>query len=103
MKTTVKSPAPRGTRRSKKSPAGPLRFILRECEEGGYTAICPDIPGAISEGETQQEAMENLADAMRCVLEVSQELMIERLSAYSSYSTGCSGDVKPRVERRETR
>jgi predicted RNase H-like HicB family nuclease len=32
--------------------------------EGGFTALVEEIPGAISEGETIEEARENLADAI---------------------------------------
>jgi predicted RNase H-like HicB family nuclease len=42
--------------------------------EGGYTALIEEIPGAISEGETIEEARENLADALRMVLECNGEL-----------------------------
>ena len=42
--------------------------------EGGFTAFVEEIPGAISEGETIEEARENLADALRMVLESNREL-----------------------------
>ncbi len=42
--------------------------------EGGYTALVEEIPGAISEGETIDEARENLADALRLVLECNREI-----------------------------
>lgn len=98
MKTIVKSPSPVGTRHSKSQKAPSLTVILRPCEEGGFTAICPEIPGAISEGDTEKEAVENLADAMRCVLEVTNEMMIERLFAYAAHSVGQSGEFKPKVK-----
>lgn len=42
--------------------------------EGGYTALVEEIPGAISEGESLDEARENLADALRMVLECNREI-----------------------------
>ena len=36
--------------------------------EGGYTAYVEEIPGAISEGKTIEEARGNLADALRMIL-----------------------------------
>ncbi|MHB8605108.1 MAG: type II toxin-antitoxin system HicB family antitoxin [Thermoplasmatota archaeon] len=36
---------------------------------GGYTAQCVEIPGAISQGATLEEARENIADAIRMILE----------------------------------
>lgn len=44
--------------------------LLEEAPEGGFTAKCVEIPGAISEGETQEEALENVADAIRMILQV---------------------------------
>ena len=42
--------------------------------EGGYTAYVEEIPGAISEGETIEEARENLADALRMILECNRAI-----------------------------
>ncbi len=35
-----------------------------ESEGGGYVAYTEDLPGAISEGDTLEEALENLRDAI---------------------------------------
>ena len=40
-----------------------------KAEGGGYTAFCEEIPGAISEGDTLEEARENLKDAIQLMLE----------------------------------
>jgi predicted RNase H-like HicB family nuclease len=40
-------------------------IVLEPAEEGGYTAFIPEVPGAISEGETVEEARENVLDALR--------------------------------------
>ena len=42
-------------------------------EEGGYTAYVPDLPGCISEGETLEEAVEMIGEAMALYLESRQE------------------------------
>ena len=42
--------------------------------EGGYTAFVEEIPGAISQGETIGEARENLADALRMILECNGDI-----------------------------
>jgi len=56
---------------------GKLRFtiILRreEEEEGGYFAQCLELPGCISEGETREEALENIKEAIRGYLEAFPE------------------------------
>ena len=43
--------------------------IFEPQPEGGYTALVPALPGAISEGDTLQEARENIADAIKAYLE----------------------------------
>jgi len=46
---------------------------LEESDEGGYTAQCLEIPAAISEGETREDALENIKEAIQLVLEVTHE------------------------------
>ena len=45
-----------------------LTAVFRESPEGGYTAYVMEMPGAISEGETLDEARANLEDAVRLLL-----------------------------------
>jgi predicted RNase H-like HicB family nuclease len=44
--------------------------ILEPQEEGGYTVRCLELPGAISQGETKEEALANIKEAIGLVLEV---------------------------------
>ena len=44
---------------------------VRETEGGGYVAYVEELPGAISEGDTLEEARENLRDAIALLLEVN--------------------------------
>jgi len=46
---------------------------LEESDEGGYTIQCLELPAAISEGDTKEEALENIKEAIQLVLEVMQE------------------------------
>ena len=56
--------------------------VLEPQEEGGYTVRCLELPGAISQGETKEEALTNIKEAIGLVLEVlSQELLVEKLSS----------------------
>lgn len=48
--------------------------VFVPAEEGGYSAFIEEIPGAISEGETIEEARANIIDALREVLEANREL-----------------------------
>jgi predicted RNase H-like HicB family nuclease len=61
-----------------------LTIVFEPAEEGGFTAFIPEVPGAISEGETMDEARE-------MVLEALQELLAYRrdsaLHAKSSRAT----------------
>jgi len=46
-----------------------LRVVLEPSEEGGYTIYVPSLPGCISEGETVDEAMANIREAIELYLE----------------------------------
>ncbi|MCK5661571.1 MAG: type II toxin-antitoxin system HicB family antitoxin [Methanosarcinales archaeon] len=46
---------------------------LEESDEGGYTVQCLELPAAISEGDTKEDALENIKEAIQLVLEVTQE------------------------------
>jgi len=59
-------------------------IIFEPAEEGGYTAYIPEVPGAISEGETIEEARAMVLDALHEVLDYRRE---EALKLRSSQST----------------
>ena len=39
--------------------------IITPAEEGGFVAECPSLPGCISQGETREETIENIKEAIR--------------------------------------
>ncbi len=43
--------------------------IIEPAPEGGYWAICPEISGANGQGETIEEAKNNLREAIELILE----------------------------------
>ena len=47
--------------------------ILREEPEGGYSAQCIELPGAISQGETREQAIANMREAIEGYLEAFPE------------------------------
>ncbi|HVN17367.1 MAG TPA: type II toxin-antitoxin system HicB family antitoxin [Dongiaceae bacterium] len=47
-------------------------------EGGGFVAYAEELPGAISEGDTLEEARENLRDAIALLLEANRELAAKR-------------------------
>ena len=42
-------------------------------EDGMWVIECPAIPGCVSQGETREEAMENIKDAISLCLETRAE------------------------------
>jgi predicted RNase H-like HicB family nuclease len=45
------------------------KAILEPQEEGGYTVYVPVLPGCVSEGETVEEALANIKEAIEGHLE----------------------------------
>ena len=46
-----------------------LHVVLEPSEEGGFAAIVPSLPGCISEGDTREEALANIQEAIQLYLE----------------------------------
>jgi len=46
-----------------------LRIILEPSEDGGFTAFVPALPGCISEGDSREEALRNIREAIDLYLE----------------------------------
>ena len=46
-----------------------FEVILEPSDEGGYTVYVPSLPGCISEGETIEEALANIREAIQLYLE----------------------------------
>ncbi|MGD0536958.1 MAG: type II toxin-antitoxin system HicB family antitoxin [Verrucomicrobiota bacterium] len=47
--------------------------VIEPAEEGGYWAICPEVPGANGQGETIAETKRSLAAAIQLILEDRRE------------------------------
>ncbi len=45
-----------------------LKVVLEPSDEGGYTVYVPTLPGCISEGETVEEAISNIREAIQLYL-----------------------------------
>ncbi|MBW4673564.1 MAG: type II toxin-antitoxin system HicB family antitoxin [Desmonostoc geniculatum HA4340-LM1] len=48
-----------------------IRAIIHPAEEGGFWAEVPALPGCVTEGDTMEEVMANLKDAIEGWLEVA--------------------------------
>ena len=54
-----------------------IKVILEPSEEGGYTIYAPSLPGCISEGDSEAEALTNIKEAIELYLEpVDDELFV---------------------------
>lgn len=47
-----------------------LRAVVHDAEEGGYWAEVPALPGCFTEGETREELLANIKEAIRGCLAV---------------------------------
>lgn len=43
-------------------------------EDGWWVVECPSLPGCVSQGRTEEEALENIKEAIQACLEVRREL-----------------------------
>jgi len=52
-----------------------MKFIItiEQDEDSVFVVECPSIPGCVSQGKTEQEALENIEDAIKQCLEVRAE------------------------------
>ena len=55
-----------------------LKVILEPSDEGGFTVYVPSLPGCISEGNTQEEAMQNIREAIDLYLEEEPMVLPEK-------------------------
>ena len=51
-----------------------LPLVFEPQAEGGYTVTCPILPELITEGDTVAEALDNVADALRAIVEAYEDL-----------------------------
>jgi len=48
-------------------------IVIRDFETGGYTVEVPSLPGCVSQGETVDEALANIKEAIELYIEVLEE------------------------------
>ena len=51
-----------------------LPLVLAAQPEGGYTVTCPLLPELVTEGDSPEEAANNVRDALAAVIELYQDL-----------------------------
>jgi len=47
--------------------------VIERDEDGMYIVECPSVPGCVSQGKTEEEAIENIKEAIKACLEVRAE------------------------------
>jgi predicted RNase H-like HicB family nuclease len=46
-----------------------IKCLIHEAEEGGFWAEVPSLPGCFTEGESREETLSNLREAIACYLD----------------------------------
>ena len=54
-------------------------LIIQEAEDGGYIGYVPEIPGANTQGETEDEVRQNIKDALQVLLSARADMALEEL------------------------
>lgn len=50
-----------------------IKVVLEPSDEGGYTVHVPALPGCISEGDSREEALANIREAIELYLEPEED------------------------------
>jgi predicted RNase H-like HicB family nuclease len=55
-----------------------LKVVVEPSDEGGFTVYVPSLPGCVSEGQTMDEAMANIREAVELYLEPADDDLISK-------------------------
>ena len=58
-----------------------LKVVLEPSDDGGFTIFVPSLPGCISEGNTREEALNNIREAIELYLEPTEDDHMDREQA----------------------
>lgn len=53
-----------------------FKVVFEPSDEGGYTVYVPSLPGCISEGDTLEEALANIREAISLYLEEDEPFQV---------------------------
>ncbi len=63
-------------------------IVLEKQKEGGYTVYVPSLPGCISQGETEKEAITNIREAIEMYIEeINSNKLKTMLNSFSIKQT----------------
>jgi predicted RNase H-like HicB family nuclease len=54
--------------------------IIEKTEDGWFIAHCAEVPNAHTQGQTIEEAKENLKDAIELILDCEREIAMKKVS-----------------------
>jgi predicted RNase H-like HicB family nuclease len=74
--------------------ASQYEVILVREDDGGFSVSAPNFPGAYSDGDTEEAAMENIVDAI-AMLEASREDVAVILRTHGIEAEGQGGKLTP--------
>jgi len=57
-----------------------FKVVLELAEEGGYVIYVPSLPGCISEGDSKEEALKNIKEAIELYLEPTENPVLANSS-----------------------
>ena len=60
-----------------------IKIVVHEAEEGGYWAEVPSIPGCVTEGDSFEELLSNLYEAIEGCLSVDVEAAADSDNAFT--------------------
>ena len=52
-----------------------LRVVLEPSDEGGHTVYAPSLPGCTSQGDTREEALTNIREAIELYVEPTDDAL----------------------------
>ncbi len=58
-----------------------IKVVFESSDEGGYTVYVPGLPGCISEGNTKEEALKNIKEAIELYIEPLEDDLIFKSDA----------------------
>ncbi|MCU0293256.1 MAG: type II toxin-antitoxin system HicB family antitoxin [Thermoanaerobaculaceae bacterium] len=58
-----------------------LRVVLEPSDEGGFTVWVPALPGCVSEGDTHEEALTNIQEAIDLYVEDVEDDLLPKEGA----------------------
>lgn len=53
-----------------------ITVVIEPQDEGGYTVYVPSLPGCVSQGETKEEALRNIKEAIVLYIEPDENEII---------------------------